>query len=124
MVNYFKGGITDTKAKLVIDISFLEFLIKNNSRKALIEALRSLDYGSQEYQDAKFNIAYVTPHGTFKDVRNNDNVKKLSGYLYFYIDRKDSHTTTQSFARPAKTLCAPTCFYSRFSTLAVLPIRY
>ncbi|MBC7389396.1 MAG: hypothetical protein H7329_09315 [Opitutaceae bacterium] len=56
MVNYFKGGITDTKAKLVNDISFLEFLIKNDPQKAIIEALCSLDYGSQEYQDAKSKI--------------------------------------------------------------------
>lgn len=97
MINYFAKGIKDVNSELVIDIDYLQWLIRNNPNKELIKKLWTCAYKSKEYDRIKQNLPYVTPHGTFLNKRDNASIKKFSGLLFFDIDAKDINTGIEEY---------------------------
>jgi hypothetical protein len=91
MISYYEGGIKKTKESIEITFKMLQSLIKANSYTELIEQLRALEYGSEEYKKFKIDnpLPCCKPHGTFKNIKGTEILQKLSGHLYFDVDNSD-----------------------------------
>ena len=88
MFSYHENGLKKTKESIDITFKMLQSLIKANSYSDLIEQLRQLEYGSEEYKTFKIDntLPCCKPHGVFKNIGGTEVLQKLSGYLYFDVD--------------------------------------
>src|SRR5665647_1697076 len=88
MFSYHENGLKKTKESIDITFKMLQSLIKANSYSDLIEQLRQLEYGSEEYKTFKIGntLPCCKPHGVFKNIGGTEVLQKLSGYLYFDVD--------------------------------------
>lgn len=72
----------------IITIDELVNIVKNNPQTNIINEIRSTEYKSSTYNNLKLKINAITPHGIFDSLKNED-LKTLSGYLYYDIDNLD-----------------------------------
>ena len=87
-VDWF-NSITDTKPKErnLRDILTTNSNINENTK---LENLHKFTYGSEDYKKFKTNLGNFAINARFKDSRNKNNVKELTGLLYVDIDYKDN----------------------------------
>lgn len=73
----------------IISIEELVDIVKNNPQINLINEIRNTEYKSDKYKNLKLKVSAITPHGTFKSIRN-DGLISFSSYLYYDIDGCDT----------------------------------
>jgi hypothetical protein len=69
----------------IISIEQLVEKVRNNNQKKLIEDIRASQPKSKEYNNLKLKVSCITPHTIQKGLKNDD-IIKLSKYLYYDID--------------------------------------
>ena len=89
MFSLLTGGFKGNKINGELPIEFLESYIKCSPNKEKIELLHTLVYGCSSYDEIKGQLPCIKPHATFSGVGRLENLKQLSGYLYFDVDAKD-----------------------------------
>jgi hypothetical protein len=117
------------KGRKITVEDYLAF-VQDGRWRELVEPIRALGYGTQDYDAAKHKLPVVTPSGYFKGRRAKADLTKHSGFIGLDVDPKDhpgvdlAEKRQQVERDPFTTACLDSVSGMGFLVLVAIPTEF